>query len=282
MPESKNFTSPTSAQPVVEIALEDIKTPDERAARFSPDDTEIRALADNIQACGLINPIIVTGSEGEYLLVAGGRRCAAVDMLGWPTIPARIRTADTKPQWLISLSENLLRQGMSALEEAHTLAGWLSQDDVTEEHVAQSLGHTVTWVRSRLDLLNMPEDVQDAVHVGSIPIGAARPLSEIDDTDHRTHLLTSAHEHGVTVNVARSWRATYAALKSSCDGPLPPPVAVAHYADPPRPTQVCFCCGEREDMRNITLVPMHPGCFAGLSDAVHRSTDAPPEDTHPQ
>jgi len=61
------------------------------------------------------------------------------------------------------------------------------------------------WVEQRLDLLNMPADIQAAVHARHIPLTVARALSKIDHAPYRLALIEDARKHGATGAVAETW-----------------------------------------------------------------------------
>ncbi len=65
------------------ISILEIKEED----RIRQDLGDIKSLAKSIDELGLMYPIMVTS---EYVLVDGGRRLAAIKLLGWPEIPVMV------------------------------------------------------------------------------------------------------------------------------------------------------------------------------------------------
>src|SRR5262249_31277926 len=51
-------------------------------------------LAASLGAYGMLQPVLVRQSDGQYELIAGHRRFAAAVQLGWQTIPALVRSVD--------------------------------------------------------------------------------------------------------------------------------------------------------------------------------------------
>jgi ParB/RepB/Spo0J family partition protein len=71
------------------------------------DEDKVKALAESIQAFGLMRPISVVQEDTVYRLVAGLHRLEAVKRLGWVSIPAmRAPRSDNE---LIEIDENLAR-----------------------------------------------------------------------------------------------------------------------------------------------------------------------------
>jgi N6-adenosine-specific RNA methylase IME4 len=64
--------------PVSEIAV---------GERHRKDMGDIGSLADSIQQVGLLHPVVITS---DHRLIAGARRLAAAQMLGWETVPVNI------------------------------------------------------------------------------------------------------------------------------------------------------------------------------------------------
>jgi ParB family chromosome partitioning protein len=96
----------------VQVPLEDIKV----KKRIRRDMGDISSLADSMKRFGQITPILLTKSN---VLIAGGRRLAAAQLLGWRTINAVITEI---PENLSPLEyeaeENFQRQDFTPEETA--------------------------------------------------------------------------------------------------------------------------------------------------------------------
>lgn len=240
--------------------------------RVDLDPDRIASLAHNMADVGLLHPITVVLRGHTYVLVAGQHRCAAADSLGWATIQAKVLPASTPAIALITASENLEHATLSPFEEAHAIANIIQATDLTPQAVAARLHRSTAWVNSRLVLLTYHPQLQRAVHERILSLTAAANLAPIADEEHLLFLLKSAREHGCTAAVASSWRQTYEHMASGTPAQLPPPESVAHYSDPPKPTQICWACHKRDLMSAMTLVPMHGQCLAALTDSLHDSS----------
>ncbi|WCK24656.1 ParB N-terminal domain-containing protein [Agrobacterium pusense] len=106
--------------PVQDIKLSDIEIPEDRAREL--DAAWAEALAFNIAAHGLINPITVRVVDGRHQLVTGLHRHAAYTLLEWDSIPTRISSATSDDDArLEEVSENLIRHDLTARDRCHHL-----------------------------------------------------------------------------------------------------------------------------------------------------------------
>jgi ParB/RepB/Spo0J family partition protein len=94
-----------------DLPIDQIKVTD-RKRKISSD---IYGLADSIRELGLINPISVTT---DHTLIAGNHRLEACKLLGWTTIPVRVKDQNAILTELAEIDENLIRYELTALEEA--------------------------------------------------------------------------------------------------------------------------------------------------------------------
>ena len=99
------------------------------------DQAELEALAASIREHGVLQPILVTETLDGYQLVAGERRYRASQMAGLERIPALIRQLADREQLELALVENLHRQDLGPMEEAHAFRSLvddfgMSQDDI--------------------------------------------------------------------------------------------------------------------------------------------------------
>ncbi len=95
-------------------------------ARQRQDLGDIQGLALDMQDRGQLQNIIVAKNpeeEGTYILIAGGRRLAAAQLLGWEDIDAKLLdTCDEVTRKEIELVENLKRKQYNLHEELQAMA----------------------------------------------------------------------------------------------------------------------------------------------------------------
>jgi ParB/RepB/Spo0J family partition protein len=116
----------------------------------------IEELAASIAAYGLLQALVVRPVGGRYDLVAGHRRLAAVQLLGWETVSAHIReTADDEAS-VLTLVENLQRNDLSPREEAHALEVLLRERGWSTRQVAAAVYRSAAYVSKRLRVFEDP------------------------------------------------------------------------------------------------------------------------------
>jgi ParB/RepB/Spo0J family partition protein len=166
-------------------------------------------LADSMAAEGLHQPVGVRGplDDGTYEIIYGHRRLLAAQLLNWPDIPAMLHPADFDPL-LAAVSENLQRADMTPVEEAHAIARFVERGE-PDAAIARLFRRSAAWVRARRELLAMPEDLREAVHLGAVKLGVAAALADIDHPTYRASLIAEAARTGASVATAELWRQHY-------------------------------------------------------------------------
>ncbi len=158
--------------------------PDQPRKTFNEE--ALRELADSIKEQGIIQPIIVEKDGSEYNIVAGERRFRAARMAGLFEIPVIIRKYTTEEKLEAALIENIQREDLNAVEEAMGYQMLMNTLHLNQEEVAKKVGKKRSTVANSLRLLNLPEDIQEALVSGKITAGHARTLlSVVNPSDMR-------------------------------------------------------------------------------------------------
>lgn len=155
------------------------------AGNVREDITNIDELASSIQAVGLLSPLLVTGTKEAPTLIAGHRRLAAVESLGWDEV--EVIFLDTEPsrsRIATQLVENMQREGLSPLEEAAGLAELVTELG-TQAAAAEATGRSKGYVSKALKLLELDPDTQAEVSAGNITAQDAYELARLTDSKHR-------------------------------------------------------------------------------------------------
>lgn len=163
------------------IKVEQI-TPDPEQPRQQFQPAALDELAQSIREHGIIQPLIVTPRQGQYVIVAGERRFRAAQIAGLDKVPALVRTLGAQHQLELSLIENLQRRDLNPLETATAYLKLRDQFNMTLEMIAKRMGiASVSTVSNRMRLLKLPKAVQAALVEGEITEGQARPLIGLDE-----------------------------------------------------------------------------------------------------
>ncbi|TAN04957.1 MAG: ParB/RepB/Spo0J family partition protein [Rhodanobacteraceae bacterium] len=174
-----------------------------RAGQYQPrrhfDETALAELAASIKAQGLIQPIVVRNvGRGQYELIAGERRWRAARQAGFTEIPAVIRDIPAQSVLAVALIENIQREELTALEEAHALRQLVDEFKLSQQQAADAVGRSRAAVANLLRLLELPEPIRDLLEAGRIDMGHARALLTLP-APRAIALAVKAADRGWTV-----------------------------------------------------------------------------------
>ena len=136
----------------------------------------MRELADSIREQGIVQPLIVREAGGGLELIAGERRWRASQLLGLAEVPVIIRKADDRAVLELALIENLQRENLNPIEEAHGYSQLIGQFQLTQEEVAVKVGKSRAVVANALRLLKLIPAIQDSIRDGLISVGHAKVI----------------------------------------------------------------------------------------------------------
>ena len=183
---------------VVELPLDDV-LPNRFQPRIKFNEDSINELAESIKEHGVIQPIVVRPVGDRYEIIAGERRYKASTLAGLNTIPAIITDLNDKDSAEVALIENVQRQDLTPIEEAISYKKILDMGYLTQENLAEKLGKNQSTVANKLRLLNLDEEVQEALLNEKISERHARSLLKISNTENQVKLLNKIIEERLTV-----------------------------------------------------------------------------------
>ena len=188
----------TSEAEFLQVALDQISVnPDQPRSRF--DDVGLKELAASIEEVGVLQPIVVTKGDTGYVLVAGERRWRAARSAGLDTIPAVVREVEGDHTLVESLVENVQRQDLTPLEEAHAFRHLMEDYGMSQDQIAERVGKSRPAVSNTLRLLQLPGPIQVMVDSGRLTAGHARALLGLEDEKYAQYLADKAFNEGWSV-----------------------------------------------------------------------------------
>jgi len=150
----------------------------------------------------------------RYTVVIGHRRLAAAKLAKLDQVPVSIdRDLDEAQQLELMLVENLQRTDLTLIEEAEGFQGLLNLG-VTEAGISKAIGIGTKTIKSRLQLLTLPEVARIRIHEGQGSLVDAVTLEGFaDDADLQVELaeFLGTVNFAVKVQAAKDRRKTYAA-----------------------------------------------------------------------
>jgi len=145
-------------------------------------DSELVELTASIKENGVLQPVLVrrTG-DGMYELIAGERRWRAAKFAGLSAIPGLIRPSSDEKSLALALVENLQRQDLNPIEEAHAYSRLIKEFELTQEEIAQSVGKERSSVANILRLTALPKEIQGMIESGQLTLGHAKVVAGLVD-----------------------------------------------------------------------------------------------------
>lgn len=172
---------------VRELPIDDI-LPNRFQPRIKFSESEVLALSESIKNHGVIQPILVRPIGDKYEIIAGERRYKASVMAGLKEIPAIVRQLDDKQSAELALIENVQRKDLTPIEEALSYQKILSMGYLTQDQLAAKLGKKQSTIANKLRLLNLDEDVQNALLYEKISERHARSLLKLNQEQQKEML----------------------------------------------------------------------------------------------
>lgn len=148
--------------------------------RLEFDEAELDQLSASLQTHGLLQPIVVRKVEDRYQIVAGERRFRAAMRAGWTEIPVHCLNVDDRQMVELALTENIQRKDLNAIEKAVSMANYLEMYGGTHEELARRLELDRSTITNLLRLLELPQQLQDAVRKGDLTQGHVRALLPLE------------------------------------------------------------------------------------------------------
>jgi ParB family chromosome partitioning protein len=163
--------------------------------RTRMDEGALYELAESIKAQGIMQPILVRKvaqgtNSGKYEIIAGERRYRAAKLAGLDSVPVLVRDVPDEAAAAMSLIENIQREDLNPLEEAHGLQRLVKEFGLTHEQAAQAVGRSRSAASNLLRLLNLADPVQTMLMAGDLDMGHARALLALE----RAAQITAANQ----------------------------------------------------------------------------------------
>ena len=164
------------------------------------DEQALNELAASIRLHDIIQPVTVTQlKDGKYQLISGERRFRAGKLAGLKDIPAYVRHANDQQLLELALIENLQREDLNAIEVGLSYKRMMEELNYTQEQVAERMGKERSTVTNYIRLLKLPPDIQLAVRNGSLSMGHARAIVNVDTVDKQLFIFNEIRGKGLSV-----------------------------------------------------------------------------------
>lgn len=159
----------------------------------------IEELAQSIKEKGVIQPLLVRRRGDAYELIAGERRLRAAKLLNLKEVPVLVRYAEDKDSLELALIENIQRENLNPIEEAHAYQHLIEKFGVNQDQIGEVLGKARTTVANILRLLKLPHEIQAEIKKNRISFGHGRALLEVEDANQQRRLAQEIITKGLSV-----------------------------------------------------------------------------------
>ena len=188
---------------------------------FDPE--QLQELANSIKQRGVVQPLLVrpipktatgtvappttTGTVGppsgdgkvRYELIAGERRWRAARDAGLTMVPVIVREASDQEALEIALIENLQREDLNPIEEAHAYEQLAMQFKLTQEQIAEKVGRSRAAVANALRLLALPAEVQSWIADNRLSVGHAKAILGLSIAEEQRLVAERVLKRNLTV-----------------------------------------------------------------------------------
>ena len=202
-----------------------------RANPYQPrrefDETALRELSQSILASGIIQPLVVRKAEGGgFELIAGERRLRASKLAGLTHVPVVIRKSTDREALELALVENIQRQNLNCVDEAHAYFQLMEDFGFKQEEVAERAGKDRATVANYLRILRLPEIILDDLKRQLLTFGHGKALLSLETAEQRIHARKLVLEGRLSV------RETEALIETMKETPAGRPLGAAPQKSP--------------------------------------------------
>lgn len=173
----------------IEIEIEKIKL-NPFQPRSAMDSEKLEEITASIREIGIIQPLIVREQdEGSYQLIAGERRYRGAIKAGLKKVPAVVRQVTDEEMLQFALIENLHREEMSPIDKAMGFKDLIEKFNITQKRISEIFRLSRPAVANTLRLLELEDEIKEALNYKHISEGHARALLAIKDKRQRLFAL---------------------------------------------------------------------------------------------
>lgn len=183
---------------VLQVPIEDI-IPNRFQPRLTFDDRGLEELASSIKQHGIIQPLVLRRVNDKYEIIAGERRYKAATMAGLSTVPAIVSNIDDNQSAEVAIVENVQRRNLTPVEEARSYKNLLDKGYLTQSELAKKMGISQSAIANKLRLLNLDEEVQQALLNNQISERHARSLLVLSNPEDQKKWLQKITAERLTV-----------------------------------------------------------------------------------
>ena len=172
---------------ISETGIKTVKVEDLEPSKYQPrkefNQEALDALVNSIKEKGVLQPLLVRKNGEKYEIIAGERRWRASKIAGLNEVPVIEKELDNQEVLEVALIENLLRENLTAIEEAEGFNRLINEFSHTHEALSQIVGKSRSYITNTLRLLSLPVSIQEMIKNNVLSAGHARSLIGLDNAE---------------------------------------------------------------------------------------------------
>ena len=157
--------------------------PNREQPRKSFDEDGLIELSESIKQFGVLQPILVQKKDDYYEIIAGERRWRAAKLAGIKEVPVIIKDFTEQEVVEISLIENIQRESLNPIEEAHAYKRLMEEFHLRQDEIAERVSKSRTPVTNSMRLLKLDDRVQQMVVDEMLTTGHVRTLLALENKE---------------------------------------------------------------------------------------------------
>ena len=189
--------------------------PNPRQPRSAFDDDALDELTASIVELGVLQPVLVRPSGGDYELIAGERRLRAARRAGLSEVPIVVVDTDDRGSLERALVENVHRSDLNPIEEAAAYRQLMDEGGLTQEALGRKLGRNRVTIANALRLLDLPVEIQALLISGKLTAGHGRTLLALQGNPLQHRLARRTADEALSVREVEDLVRRYQAMSTS-------------------------------------------------------------------
>ena len=157
--------------------------PNREQPRKSFDEDGLIELSESIKQFGVLQPILVQKKDDYYEIIAGERRWRAAKLAEIKEVPVIIKDFTEQEVVEISLIENIQRESLNPIEEAHAYKRLMEEFHLRQDEIAERVSKSRTAVTNSMRLLKLDDRVQQMVVDEMLTTGHVRTLLALENKE---------------------------------------------------------------------------------------------------
>ena len=173
--------------------------PNREQPRKKFDEDALLELAESLKQYGILQPLLVQKRDDYYEIIAGERRWRAAKLAGLKEVPVIVKELSDQEIMEISLIENIQREDLNPIEEAHAYKRLLTEFNLKQDEVAERVSKSRSAITNSMRLLKLCDKVQHMIIDEKLTMGHVRPLIGIEDPEEQYAIAQKIFDERLTV-----------------------------------------------------------------------------------